>query len=344
MALDDEYKGLILALSSSAFIGSSFIIKKKGLIESASTSGNRAGAGSHAYLMSPLWWTGMITMIVGEVANFVAYTYAPAILVTPLGALSVLVSAVMASIMLEEKLHQFGKVGCLLCIVGSVVIILQAPEEGEVEDVLHLWSMMMEPGFLFYAFVCISTCLFLIFVISPKYGHTNILVYLFICAMMGSLTVMACKGLGIAVKLTLSGKNQLYYPVTWFLLVSLIVCIAVQMNYLNKSLDIFNTALVSPIYYVMFTTFTITAAAILYKEWANQSNNSVITELCGFITIVSGVYLLYSTKHHDEETQRNSDLENIPYSQVNDEFSFPRESSISVRRASGRPISGEIMM
>ena len=30
-------------------------------------------------------------MIVGEVANFVAYAFAPAILVTPLGALSIIV-------------------------------------------------------------------------------------------------------------------------------------------------------------------------------------------------------------------------------------------------------------
>lgn len=30
-------------------------------------------------------------MVIGEVANFAAYTFAPAILVTPLGALSVLI-------------------------------------------------------------------------------------------------------------------------------------------------------------------------------------------------------------------------------------------------------------
>jgi hypothetical protein len=32
-----------------------------------------------------------ITVIVGEVANFVAYAFAPAVLVTPLGALSIIV-------------------------------------------------------------------------------------------------------------------------------------------------------------------------------------------------------------------------------------------------------------
>lgn len=33
----------------------------------------------------------MLTMVVGEVANFAAYAFAPAILVTPLGALSIIV-------------------------------------------------------------------------------------------------------------------------------------------------------------------------------------------------------------------------------------------------------------
>ena len=38
-----------------------------------------------------------------------------------------------------------------------------------------------------------------------------------------------------------------------------------QMNYLNKALDLFNTAIVSPIYYVMFTTLTVTANIILFQ-------------------------------------------------------------------------------
>jgi hypothetical protein len=43
------------------------------------------------------------------------------------------------------------------------------------------------------------------------------------------------------------------------------ICVVTQMNYLNKALDLFNTAIVSPIYYVMFTTFTITASTILFQ-------------------------------------------------------------------------------
>ncbi len=38
-----------------------------------------------------------------------------------------------------------------------------------------------------------------------------------------------------------------------------------QMNYLNKALDLYNTAIVSPVYYVMFTVLTIVASVVLFR-------------------------------------------------------------------------------
>jgi hypothetical protein len=53
--------GLILAISSSIFIGSSFILKKRGLLNIARNSNTRAGQGGYAYLKEWLWWAGLIT-------------------------------------------------------------------------------------------------------------------------------------------------------------------------------------------------------------------------------------------------------------------------------------------
>lgn len=53
-------------------------------------------------------------MGLGELFNFAAYTFAPASMVTPLGALSVLVSAILASKFLKEGLSALGKVIILL--------------------------------------------------------------------------------------------------------------------------------------------------------------------------------------------------------------------------------------
>lgn len=50
----------------------------------------------YTYFKSPLWWAGITVMVVGEVCNFAAYAFAPAILVTPLGALSVLIGYVLS--------------------------------------------------------------------------------------------------------------------------------------------------------------------------------------------------------------------------------------------------------
>ncbi|KAH7685315.1 Magnesium transporter NIPA protein [Dioscorea alata] len=291
----DNIKGLVLALSSSFFIGASFIVKKKGL-KKAGASGVRAGVGGYSYLYEPLWWAGMITMIVGEVANFAAYAFAPAILVTPLGALSIIISAVLAHIILREKLHIFGILGCVLCVVGSTTIVLHAPREREIESVAEVWDLATEPAFLFYAAVVIAAVFVLIFHFIPHYGQTHIMVYIGVCSLVGSLSVMGVKALGIALKLTFSGMNQLIYPQTWAFTIVVVTCVVTQMNYLNKALDTFNTAVVSPIYFVMFTSLTILASVIMFKDWDRQNPTQIVTEMCGFVTILSGTFLLHRTK------------------------------------------------
>ena len=45
---------------------------------------------------------------------------------------------------------------------------------------------------------------------------------------------MSVKALGIALKLTFEGTNQLVYSQTWVFAVVVISCILMQMNYLNK--------------------------------------------------------------------------------------------------------------
>ncbi|KAJ4841230.1 hypothetical protein Tsubulata_027487 [Turnera subulata] len=299
---EDNLKGFILALISSGFIGASFIIKKKGLRRAAAVSGVRAGVGGYSYLLEPLWWLGMITMIVGEVANFVAYAFSPAVLVTPLGALSIIVSAVLAHFLLNEKLHTQGILGCVMCIAGSVVVVIHAPQEHTITSVQEIWNLATQPSFLLYVASVIVLVLILVFHFSPLCGHTNVLVFTGICSLMGSLSVMSVKALGTALKLTFEGNNQLLYPETWFFVFVVVACVITQMNYLNKALDTFNTAVVSPIYYVMFTSLTILASVIMFKDWDGQSMGDIVSEVCGFVVVLTGTLLLHTTKDFDRSS------------------------------------------
>ncbi|XP_068600746.1 magnesium transporter NIPA4 [Brachionichthys hirsutus] len=285
--------GLTLALLSAVLIGGSVILKKKALLRLAGTGHTRAGDGGHGYLKDWLWWGGLFTMGAGEACNFGAYMFAPATLVTPLGALSVLISAVLSSHLLGEVLNAVGKLGCLLCILGSILLVIHAPEEQEVTSLQDMTSKLLEPGFLVYMSAVLVLCAVLVFYFSPRFGSSNILVYISICSLLGAFTVSSVKGLAIAIDTVLYDMSVLANPLTWILLFTLIVSIVTQVNYLNKSLDTFNTLLVYPIYYVLFTSVVLSTSIILFQEWKDMAAVDVVTTLGSFLVIVVGVAMLH---------------------------------------------------
>ncbi|TFK49296.1 DUF803-domain-containing protein [Heliocybe sulcata] len=301
--VDDKYIGLALAASSSLAIGTSFIITKKGL----NHSGDNVGKASEdfSYFRNPIWWAGMSTLVLGEVANFAAYAFAPPILVTPLGALSVLIGAVLASFFLKEELGHIGRIGCTLCILGSSIIVLHAPEDKDIQTVDEVLHYALQPGFLMYCFTVAVFALIMIYAIAPKYGRSNPLVYISICSLVGSVSVMAIKGFGIAVKLTFAGNNQFTHPSTYVFGIVVVGCILVQMNYFNKALDTFSTNVVNPMYYVGFSSATIVASLILFQGFNTTDSTNTISLLVGFAVTFLGVHLLNLSRKPEPLTLAN---------------------------------------
>lgn len=285
--------GLTLALLSAFLIGGSVILKKKALLRLANNGHTRAGDGGHGYLKDWLWWGGLLTMGAGEVCNFAAYMFAPATLVTPLGALSVLISAVLSSYLLGEVLNIVGKLGCLLCVLGSILLVIHAPQEQEVTSLRAMTNKLLEPGFLVYVALVLVLCAVLVLYCCPRFGQSNILVYIGICSLLGAFTVSSVKGLAIAINTVFYDLSVLANPLTWILLATLIVSIVTQVNYLNKSLDIFNTLLVYPIYYVLFTSVVLSTSIILFQEWRSMSTIDIVTTLGSLVVIVVGVAMLH---------------------------------------------------
>lgn len=87
-------------------------------------------------------------MVLGEICNFAAYAFAPAILVTPLGALSVIFGAVMGSFLLNEQLGPVGRSGIAICLLGAVLVIIHAPPEQPVETIDQILDYALQPGML----------------------------------------------------------------------------------------------------------------------------------------------------------------------------------------------------
>ncbi|KAJ9660119.1 hypothetical protein H2201_007026 [Coniosporium apollinis] len=305
--------GLILAIASGLFIGVSFVMKKVGLLKANVRYNEEAGEG-YGYLKNAWWWGGMILMIIGEICNFGAYAFVDAILVTPLGALSVVVTTILSSIFLKERLSFIGKVGCFNCIIGSVVIVINAPEQSAVARIQDMKKLVLSPGFLSYAGIIIAGCIFLIFWAGPRYGKKSMLVYLSICSLIGGLSVVATQGLGAAIVTQAGGEAQFNQWFLYVLLVFVIATLLTEIVYLNvgnvygevttkqlltawaqKALNIFNAALVTPTYYVFFTSSTIVTSAILFRGFKGTPA-TISTVIMGFLQICAGVVLLQLSK------------------------------------------------
>lgn len=56
------------------------------------------------------------------------------------------ISAVLASFFLKEQLGRIGIAGCSLCLVGSVIIVLHAPEDKMIATVDEVLDYALQPG------------------------------------------------------------------------------------------------------------------------------------------------------------------------------------------------------
>ncbi|KAJ7830302.1 DUF803-domain-containing protein [Mycena olivaceomarginata] len=287
--VDNKYIGLAMAVVGSFAIGTSSVITKMGLTASADGT---ASTDNMAYLRNSMWWAGMGTLVVGEAANFGAYTFAPPIMVTPLGALSVIVGAIFASFLLNERLGHLGRVGCALCILGSSIIVLHAPNDQELDTVTQFLEYALEPGFLLYCLTVLVVSLIMAYGVPPARARSNPLVYISIASLVGSVSVMFIKGFTVALKLTFAGQNQFVYSSTYVFVAVSVVCVVVQLNYANKALDLFSVNLVNPIYYVGFCTATIVASLILFKGFNTTSFADTVSLLSGFVVTFLGVHVL----------------------------------------------------
>lgn len=226
--------GIGLAIGSGAFIGTSFVLKKVGLLRANEKYKEIPGEG-YGYLRNAYWWSGMILMIIGEICNFVAYCFTDAILVTPLGALSVVITAILSAIFLKERLSMVGKVACFLCIVGSIVIVMNAPTESSVKNIEQMQGYVITPGFLTYAGLIIVGSFIVAWYVGPRWGKKNMLVYISICSWIGGLSVVATQGLGASIVAWIGGEEEYKHWFLWVLFVFVIATLLTEIVFLNVS-------------------------------------------------------------------------------------------------------------
>ncbi|KAI1979039.1 hypothetical protein LOZ53_004787 [Ophidiomyces ophidiicola] len=253
-----------------------------------------------SYLRSPYWWTGIILMAIGEAGNFLAYGFAPASIVSPLGVVALVSNCLIAPFMLKERFRRRDFFGVLIAIGGAVTVVLSAnTSEGKIgpDDIL---GMVTRWEFELYLGITIGLIIILM-CISKRYGRRTILIDLGLVGLFGGYTALSTKGVSSLLSYTL--WHVITFPITYALVAVLVVSAMMQIRYINRALQRFDSTQVIPTQFVLFTISVILGSAILYRDFESATMKQAFEFVGGCALTFLAVYLITSGRSSGEDDQ-----------------------------------------
>lgn len=98
-----------------------------------------------------------------------------------------------------------GWLGCILCILGSIILALNAPSEQSVRTIPEFLKYFISPGYLVWMILMFIISLVIVFYVAPRHGKTNMMPYITVCSLVGGISVSCTQGLGSAIVTSIQG-------------------------------------------------------------------------------------------------------------------------------------------
>lgn len=299
-------------------------------IHARKESGSSSGADSEddddddikekSYLRSPIWWLGIAMMVFGETGNFLAYGFAPASIVSPLGVVALISNCLIAPLLLKEKFRIRDGLGVLIAVAGCVVVVLSASSSNPKLTPEAIWDLVTTWEFETYLGITIALIIALV-VASNKFGEKTILIDIGLVGLFGGYTALSTKG--VASLLTYKIWRVITFPITYLLLAVLVFTAVMQIKYVNRALQRFNSTMVIPTQFVMFTISVIIGSAVLYRDFERESPEDAGKFVGGCALTFFGVWCITSGRTTDQDEHDEDDVEGNAVSLVDEEGIMP---------------------
>ena len=251
---------------------------------------------SKTFTKYKLWWMGVALMAFGELGNFGAYFFAPAVLVAPLGTVTVISNAIIAPCYLGEVFRKRDMAGVVGATLGAILIVACAPEEAQRSvGASELWSRYLsQTGVIVYVTLLIVTATVCYALLRRGYGEEYLLVPLTITTVLGCFTILSVKAVSMLLTETFSGNSQFGSPLLYFGLLTLALGAVFQVRFLNYCMQFFDSTQVVPTFFVMFTLGAISVGGVMYQDFDDMSALRIAGFVCGVLITFIGVWLITS--------------------------------------------------
>ncbi|XP_069752006.1 NIPA-like protein 3 isoform X1 [Narcine bancroftii] len=256
-----------------------------------------------SYFRTKTWWLGLWLMLLGELGVFIAYAYAPVSLITPLSAVSIVASSIIGIIFLRDKWkpkeflrnYVLSFLGWGFTVVGIYLLVTFGPNAHEKLSGRNLVSHLLGWPFLLYLLVMIILfCVLLYFYKIRKMAY--LVVILLLEALLGSVTVVAAKGVSGMIVLSIQGNLQLSYPIFYVMFVIMVATAVFQATFLREVSELYDPSQIAGVSYIFSTTIAVTAGATFYLEFNGADALHICMFVLGSCIAFLGVFLSTQSK------------------------------------------------
>ena len=124
-------------------------------------------------------------MTVGEAGNFLAYGFAPASIVSPLGVVALVSNCIIAPFFLKERFRTQDFCGVVTAIAGAITVAFSATDNNpklgpdDIWELIATWEFETYLGITVFAIICLMFA-------SNKYGRNSIFIDLGLVGLFGN--------------------------------------------------------------------------------------------------------------------------------------------------------------
>ncbi|XP_053310676.1 NIPA-like protein 3 isoform X2 [Spea bombifrons] len=280
----DNLIGALLAIFGHLVISIALNLQKYSHVRLAGSKDSRS------YFKTKTWWCGFLVMLVGELLVFASYAFAPLSLIAPLSAVSLIASSIIGFIFIKEKWKPKEFLSCGLAIVGTYLLISFGPNSHEKMTGDNIVKHLVSWQYLLYVLVEILAFCSLLYFYKQKNANYLIIILLLV-ALLGSATVVTVKALAGMIIVSIRDTLQLGYPIFYIMLVCMVATAVAQASFLAQAAQLYDSALIASVNYILSTTIAISAGAVFYLDFREEDVLHMCLFALGCLIAFLGVFL-----------------------------------------------------
>lgn len=261
-----------------------------------------------------IWYCGSIFFVIGNIFNFISFSFAPQSLLAALGSAQFVSNVFFGKIILGENVTEKTIVATITIILGNALVIYSFSRGDDTSEIPDLTANDILANFdrTYSCFVFMLAVLFLFcwhtyHAINDRVErgelvmHSQLILpttFAAYSAILGSHSVLFAKCLSILLRSAYTGNEGEEGQIlshTWFtqiIFVGWLVTITFWLRQMNSALIKFDGLFVIPVLQVMWTFSSIISGGVFFKEFQALETDQITGFAIGMGIVFSGVYLL----------------------------------------------------